>query len=616
MKSWIFSKNWQYPKKKFPKSANKIFFLKMPPLKQPKDLSYFCYSSISIYTAKLCNFYDDLNPTSITNMYSNLPPTFLENLFFWVIQASHGVVRVDLDEDDHVILRRYCKTLQKMLKLLLQHQMTFVEQDFTIDLRAFRNFELKANTEHQEEFVIQEEGIVATDENLFEIPEVSKVSEHFLEFVKKCDNLLIFKPGIFVKGRQDPDLIEQKSFSLCWNNPQVLINLVDHCENVTILSLEGFNDVNDLVLEYIAGQTEQNSNRGLQNLTEISLPKKSFVTSEGVKVLLENLPNLEIIRHLGMMGKIFEEGLQPKFGKTLKLRHFCQMESMTSGGIETFEDLLDDDLEMIPWIPDEDTVQKIRELCPNLEKLCLLSYEEYLGKFIWLDSVTEIEIHTKLMTGPYFGFEGLDCLAVNLENLTKISLTVLDSEYSWRVIDTLGSFCGSLTSLHLTLWSEMEESLQFNKEERIFPFLEELVIKCEDNVDTFPIEVFCYFMRSEGELKIVQFLAPMPWLTTDLLNTLLTSRNAETLEMLVLSNTSTEAKMGLDLRAMKSILEACPRLTVLGNLRTWSKIDYFDDESVNYFRSESEFCELKREAVRKNWDIDFDLENIDFLFKT
>ncbi len=50
------------------------------------------------------------------------------------------------------------------------------------------------------------------------------------------------------------------------------------------------------------------------------------------------------------------------------------------------------------------------------------------------------------------------------------------------------------------------------------------------------------------------------------------------------------------------------------HFRTWSTIDHFDPSSALYRRSESEFSRLKERAADRNWDIDFDVENIDFVF--
>ena len=87
------------------------------------------------------------------------------------------------------------------------------------------------------------------------------------------------------------------------------------------------------------------------------------------------------------------------------------------------------------------------------------------------------------------------------------------------------------------------------------------------------------------------------------------------LEMVVLSNTSTEP-MHLGMPTLLLFLEKCPNLSVLGNLKTWRRIDFYDPDSELYFKSESEFCKLKKLAVKNNWDIDFDMENLDSAYES
>jgi hypothetical protein len=82
--------------------------------------------------------------------------------------------------------------------------------------------------------------------------------------------------------------------------------------------------------------------------------------------------------------------------------------------------------------------------------------------------------------------------------------------------------------------------------------------------------------------------------------------------MLVVSNTSS-TPLPLGMPTVRYFVDQFPNLTILGNLRTWRSIDYFDPNSAAYFRSESELSRLKLEAKRRNWDIDFDLEHLDFV---
>ena len=84
--------------------------------------------------------------------------------------------------------------------------------------------------------------------------------------------------------------------------------------------------------------------------------------------------------------------------------------------------------------------------------------------------------------------------------------------------------------------------------------------------------------------------------------------------MLVLDNSSTE-HMLLGLNTVILLLERCPKLTVLGNLKTWRKIDFYNPQSELYFKSESGFCKLRKDATVNNWDINFDVENLDDVYK-
>ena len=78
-------------------------------------------------------------------------------------------------------------------------------------------------------------------------------------------------------------------------------------------------------------------------------------------------------------------------------------------------------------------------------------------------------------------------------------------------------------------------------------------------------------------------------------------------------NSFSESHMNLGMTSVIFFVDNFPNLTILGNLRTWRSIDYFDPESTNYFRAESDLSRLKTEARKKNWDIDFELENLDFI---
>ena len=109
------------------------------------------------------------------------------------------------------------------------------------------------------------------------------------------------------------------------------------------LNLTGYEELTDLALEYISGKVGKTS--GLKLLNEIILPKKCFVTSEGLRVLIENLPRLELIENQGKMGvmlQIQHLKLQQDQNHFL-LKEFSQMESVTSGGLDEdgVEDVID-----------------------------------------------------------------------------------------------------------------------------------------------------------------------------------------------------------------------------------------------------------------------------------
>ena len=72
-------------------------------------------------------------------------------------------------------------------------------------------------------------------------------------------------------------------------NCKKLLNLfhVDHCPKLTILNLEGFDQLTDLAVEYIVTGNNEAEFSGLKLLEEIVLPKKSFVTEFGLQVKLQ-----------------------------------------------------------------------------------------------------------------------------------------------------------------------------------------------------------------------------------------------------------------------------------------------------------------------------------------
>ncbi len=134
-------------------------------------------------------------------------------------------------------------------------------------------------------------------------------------------------------------------------------------------------------------------------------------------------------------------------------------------------------------------------------------------------------------------------------------------------------------------------------------------------VDRFPELALHYLLGCSGPLRLVQFVCPMPWLSAATLRSFCQAGCLAHLEMLVLANTS-DVPMDLGLDSVRDLIRHCPDLGVIANLRTWARIDYFDPASEFYFRTESAFSQLKRDAVSQNWDIEFDLENIDFCYES
>ena len=113
-------------------------------------------------------------------------------------------------------------------------------------------------------------------------------------------------------------------------------------------------------MEYISGQIGECP--GLKQLVELTLPKKCFVTIEGIRVLIENLLLIEVIKNAHSMGSmISKKYLSKKFGqKHFALKEFSQLESMKSGRVESEEDNeITGELE--GWFPDERDLQHLIE---------------------------------------------------------------------------------------------------------------------------------------------------------------------------------------------------------------------------------------------------------------
>ena len=61
-----------------------------------------------------------------------------------------------------VILDGHCEFLIRALKLVLSPKMRHLETDFTIDLRNFKNFQLRYQNLEEEEEDLEEQGILVT----------------------------------------------------------------------------------------------------------------------------------------------------------------------------------------------------------------------------------------------------------------------------------------------------------------------------------------------------------------------------------------------------------------------------------------------------------------------
>ena len=84
--------------------------------------------------------------------------------------------------------------------------------------------------------------------------------------------------------------------------------------------------------------------------------------------------------------------------------------------------------------------------------------------------------------------------------------------------------------------------------------------------------------------------------------------------MLIVDNVDLNADMKLSMSSVHWLVENCPNLTQLGNLRSWKLIDYYNVESANFYRQESELSRFKDHALKNNWDLDLEIENLDLLY--
>ena len=81
-------------------------------------------------------------------------------------------------------------------------------------------------------------------------------------------------------------------------------------------------------------------------------------------------------------------------------------------------------------------------------------------------------------------------------------------------------------------------------------------------------KLFDFFLAnpSIGELRIVQYVAPLEWIT-DMTVIAAAQTSLVNSEMIMLSNTGAGGnEMALSMEAVEAFIEACPNLSVLGNL--------------------------------------------------
>ena len=235
---------------------------------------------------------------------------------------------------------------------LLDNRVQHIDVNFNIDMRTFSNFKMDQLTLHhgdgdreETEKIVLSEQLVSDNDSLFII---SRTIHDFLQTYdcSTANGLKVFNPGLYIIDRQSPedDATEPHCISLCWNRPELLITLVQKAPQLSSLNLTGYEELTDLALEYIAGQAGHSP--GLKLLTDITLPKKCFVTCDGIRALLENLIHLEVIENQGKMGAmVSDKHLKVPLGQQhFKLKQFCQTESITSGGID--EDNQEEEISM------------------------------------------------------------------------------------------------------------------------------------------------------------------------------------------------------------------------------------------------------------------------------
>ena len=218
----------------------------MPPLKQVKTLVYLSQTAFSSwYSTTIYNY-----PTVKIDLFDYLPQSVAEETSYYVLQAAFAVIhhfgsKCDPDLDDEVLIQEHCLYLNRVLQKLLDTRAKFIDVNFSIDMRTFANF--KNSTEIFENFDqnIIPEQVILTEQAIQENVSVSKISQSFIDYFENMSEdskLEVFNPGLFLIDRpseEDFNEDEPHKVSLCWNNPQLLISLVDHCPKIQTLNLLG-----------------------------------------------------------------------------------------------------------------------------------------------------------------------------------------------------------------------------------------------------------------------------------------------------------------------------------------------------------------------------------------
>ena len=494
-------------------SNSEQVIVNMPPLRQVKTLIYLSQTAFSSwYSLAIHN-----NPTIKVDLFEHLPQSLAEETSYYVLQAAFAVIhhfgsKCDPDLDDAVLIQEHCLYLQKVLSKLLDGKSRFIDVNFDIDMRTFANFKSPATEERPDNPSTIPEQVILTEQLIQENDSLSQISQTFVKhFETEGLKLEVFNPGLFIIDRpkeEDYDIEEVHKVSLCWNEPQVLISLVDHCESLQTLNLLGYEELTDLALDYIAGTIGDSP--GLQNLIEITLPKKCFVTTEGIRSLIENLSKLELIENQGKMGTMIQIQILPSI---YNLKEFSQLESTTSGGLDESEIVDNFGEEVQGWSPNKNDIKHLTHCFPKLKSMKLLMEDSELLKLsdedlLW--DLNQLEIH--LLT-PSIISKGIHRFCISFsDHLVSLKLTVLDC-VSFHSILMIAKHCQELKLFHLEIWEKLildEDIIGDN----YFGKLEDLKIECEHYTEPLTFNVMKFFMGCHS-LKIVQYFAHLTWLTDE-----------------------------------------------------------------------------------------------------